>query len=310
MTKIERVNTILAGEKPDRAPVSLWYHFGSQFLPGEKFAEIVLSFYRYYDFDWLKVMNDYFYPMPQGVYELKTREDLKLLKPFTVEDSVWNEQLKALRIINSELKGEVYFCDTVFDPYQELQRSPVGEHLPYLMKSEPDALLDALSVVTDNVIEYAKKSLEAGSAGIFLSVLASGDQLGREDFLKFDKPFAMRVFEAVKDMGIMNTAHIHGHNIYVEDILDFPVSILSWEDRVPGNPSLSEMKTMFDGCVMGGIDNTRMTRKTPAYLMNNVREGIAMGGDSRFFLANGCSSPGHMDPFSITAIVNTAQNKL
>lgn len=156
MTKIERINTVLSGDKPDRAPVSLWYHFGSQFLPGEKFAEIVLSYYRYYGFDWLKVMNDYFYPIPEGVYELKTGKELALIKPFSIEDSVWNEQLKALRIIYSELKDEVYFCDTVFDPYQELQRSPVGEHLPYLMKEEPDALLNALSIVTDNVIEYAK----------------------------------------------------------------------------------------------------------------------------------------------------------
>lgn len=310
MTKIERIDTVLNGNRPDRVPVSLWYHFGSQFLPGERFAELVLSYYRYYDFDWLKVMNDYFYPMPKGLYELKTKEDLKLLKPFDIKNSEWNEQLKALNIINSELDGKAYFCDTVFDPYQELQRSPVGEHLPGLMKEEPEAVLEALSIVTENVIEYAKMSLEAGSSGIFLSVLASSDQMDREDFLKFEKPFAMRVFDAVKDLGTMNTAHIHGHSIYADDILDFPVSIISWEDRVSGNPYLAEMKEKFKGCVMGGIDNTSMTRKTPAYLINNTREGMKMGGDSRFFLANGCSSPGHMDPFSITAIVDTAKGKI
>jgi len=308
LSKIERINTVLKGDKPDRAPVSLWYHFGSQFLPGEKYADIVLDFYRSYDFDWLKVMNDYFYPMPEGMDALKSKADLKLLKPFEIESSPWNQQLKALKKINAELKGEVYFCDTIFDPYQELQKSPVGEYMPMLMEEEPGALLEALSVVTDNVIAYAKKSLEAGSAGIFLSVLASSDQMSRENFLKFEKPFAMKVFEAVKDLGIMNTAHIHGHNIYTDDILDFPVSILSWEDRVSGNPSLSEMKDKFKGSVMGGIDNTIMTRKTAEYLMKNTREGIKMGGDSRFFLANGCSIPGWMDPDSITAIVNSAKN--
>ena len=310
MTKIERIDTVLNGDKPDRAPVSLWYHFGSQFLSGRKFAEIVLSYYNHYDFDWLKVMNDYFYPMPKDLYELKSKKDLELLKPFDIKDSEWNEQLTALKLVRAELDGKAYFCDTIFDPYQELQRSPVGEHLPSLMNEEPDALLEALSIVTDNVIEYAKESLRSGSAGIFLSVLASSDQISRENFLKFEKPFAMRVFDAVKDQGIMNTAHIHGHNIYTEDILDFPVSVLSWEDRVTGNPSMAEMKERFKGCVMGGIDNTSMTRKTPAYLINNTREGLEMGGDSRFFIANGCSSPGHMDPFSITAIVDTAKGNL
>ena len=79
MTKIERIENVLNGDKPDRAPVSLWYHFGSQFLPGSKYAEIVLSYYKYYDFDWLKVMNDYFYPMPKNMYELKSKKDLELI---------------------------------------------------------------------------------------------------------------------------------------------------------------------------------------------------------------------------------------
>jgi uroporphyrinogen decarboxylase len=309
MNKLERVDAVLAGKIPDRIPVSLWYHFGSQFLPGEKYADLVLDFYRTFKFDWLKVMNDYFYPMPEGMLELKSKEDLKLIRPFDIEKSAWGEQLKAIKILHEKLAKEVYFCDTVFDPYQELQKSLVGEHMPRLMKEEPEALLAALDVVTENVIAYAKKSLAAGSSGIFLSVLASEDQLPREDYLRFDKPFAMRVFEAVKGLGKMNTAHIHGHKIYTNDVLDFPVSVLSWEDRVPTNPSLAEVKRLFPGCVMGGIDNRLMTRKTPAFLARGVREGLALGGEGRFFLANGCSIPGWMDHDGIHAMVAEAQGK-
>lgn len=307
MNKRERVETVLRGDAPDRAPMSCWYHFGHQFLPGEKFAELVCAFFDYYDFDWLKVMNDYFYPMPPGMTEVKSANDLRKLAPFEIERSPLNEQLKALRLIREHLAGRAYFVDTVFDPYQTLQRSPAGQRLPVLIEEHPQAVLDALEVVTENLIAYAQKSLAAGAAGIFVSVLGSKEQMTREDFLRFEKPFAMRLLEAVKDDGPMNTLHAHGHHIDVEHVLDFPVNIISWEDRVPGNPSLQEMKARFPGCVMGGIANTVMTRHTPEYLMNMVREGMEMGGASRFFLANGCSIPGWMDPFALKTMVEVAQ---
>ncbi len=307
MKKLERVNTVLRGDSPDRAPMSCWYHFGHQFLPGEKFAELACAFFDYYDFDWLKVMNDYFYPMPKEMTALKSAADLKKLTPFEIEQSPLNEQLKALRLIQHHLADRAYFVDTVFDPYQALQRSPVGQHLPVLIEEQPQAVLDALDVVTENLIAYAKKSLAAGSAGIFVSILASKEQMTRDDFLRFVKPFAMRLFEAVKDDGPMNTLHVHGHHIDTDNVLDFPVNIISWEDRVPDNPSLQEMKDRFPGCVMGGIDNTIVTRHTPEYLMNMVREGMAMGGTTRFFLANGCSIPGSMSPFALKCMVEVAQ---
>ena len=310
MNKIERIDAVLAGKQPDRAPISCWYHFGLQYLPGEKFSDIVLSFFEHYDFDWLKVMNDYFYPQPEGTIALKTAEDLKAIKIFDIDNSPFKQQLIAIEKISKALEGKAYFCDTIFDPYQALQKSPVGEHLPRLMKEEPDAVLEALDIVSENIIAYAKRTLSAGTHGIFMSVLAGTDQMSREDFLKFEKPFAMKVFQAVKDMGAMNTAHLHGKNVDITNCLDFPVSVFSWEDRLDGNLSLKEMKAQWPGCVMGGLDNTIMTRRTPEFLMEHTREGMKLGGDSRFFLANGCSTPGHMDPLALKAMVDVAQGKL
>lgn len=119
----------------------------------------------------------------------------------------------------------------------------------------------------------------------------------------------MKVFAAVKEMGPMNTAHLHGKHIDIDECLDFPVAVLSWEDRQVGNPSLQEVKRKWSGAVMGGIDNTIMTRRTPEFLMKHTLEGIEMGGKSRFFLANGCSSPAEMDTYALKAIVDVAQQR-
>ncbi len=308
MTKIERIDTTLQGGEVDHPPVSLWYHFGIQHGNGDAFARTCLEFFEYYDLDWLKVMNDYFYPLPEGMEAIRSRKDLQKIAPFDVASSEWRHQLKALHIIGKTLENRAYFLDTVFDPWQTLRRNLAGENLPELMETEAETLLRALDIVTDNLIAYSKLSLAQGAAGIFLSVPASAEIMNRDQFLRFCKPFAVKLLSAVQDLGKMNTAHIHGKQLFFQDILDLPVQVLSWYDRHPDCPSLQEAKVKFHGCVMGGIDQEIVSRRTRAFLKEHVREGVEMGGGSRFFLAGGCSIDTWVDPGSIRAIVAAARS--
>ncbi|HDG98309.1 MAG TPA: hypothetical protein ENG73_09100, partial [Desulfobacterales bacterium] len=304
---IERVDRVLDGKDVDYPPLSLWYHFGVQHGSGEQFAKISLEYFRFYDLDFLKVMNDYFYPPPNGLDAVRTREDLERITPFDVEDSPWQQQFKALEILNRELQGKAYFIDTVFDPWQSLRRNMAGENINELMETEPGATLEALDIIAENLIAYCKKSLALGSAGIFMSIPAARELITHENFLKFVKPFAMKVLQAISGMASMNTAHIHGENLYFEDVLDFPVNVFSWWDRGPNGPSLEWVKKATRACVMGGINQKIVARTTPAFLKKHVREALEMGGKSRFFLANGCSIDSWTYPGSILAIVKTAR---
>src|SRR3990170_7619265 len=126
MDRIERVDRVLRGEAVDRPPLSLWYHFGVQHAGGERLASLALEVFRHYGFDLLKVMNDYFYPMPEGIEAVRSASDLRRVVRFDVERSPWREQLAALGILSDELGGEGYFLDTVFDPRQTLRGSPPG----------------------------------------------------------------------------------------------------------------------------------------------------------------------------------------
>ncbi len=307
MNKIERVDRVLEGREVDYPPLSLWYHFGVQHGSGEKFAAIVLEYFHFYDFDFLKVMNDYFYPPPAGLEAVKSAADLRRITPFEVEKSEWRQQFRALEIIAEELKDNAYFIDTVFDPWQSLRRNMAGENINDLMVNEPGAMLAALDVIADNLIAYCKKSLAIGSAGIFMSVPAARELVAHDLFLKFVKPPAMKVFQAIAGLGKMNTAHIHGEDLYFEDVLDFPVSIFNWWDRSSKGPSMQWVKQRSPACVMGGIDQKIVARTTPAFLKNHVRQGVELGGKTRFFLANGCSIDSWGYPGSLQAIVSAAR---
>ena len=100
MKKKELVDRVLKGESVAHPPVSMWYHFGVQHGGGEQFAKITLGYFEHYDFDFLKVMNDYFYPVPPGLTAINNAKDLQRLVRFKPEETSWAQQFKALEIIN------------------------------------------------------------------------------------------------------------------------------------------------------------------------------------------------------------------
>jgi uroporphyrinogen decarboxylase len=307
MNKTERVDRVLSGQTVDRPPLSFWYHFGVQHGGGEAFAKIALDTFFHYDFDFLKVMNDYFYPVPPGITAIKTGADLRRLERFDPPDTDWREQYKALEIIREALAGKAYFLDTVFDPWQSLNRCLAAENMRHLMDRESEALLDALDIVADNLIAYCRKSLELGAAGIFFSIPAGSEIIGRQDFLTFVKPFARKVLEAIRGSGPMTTLHVHGKDLYFDDVLDLPAPVFNWWDRGPGGPSLRSVLAKISGCVMGGIDQTIVARRTRAFLKEHTREAMDLGGDRRFLLANGCSIDTWVYPGAIKAIIDTVR---
>ncbi len=307
MNKIELVNKVLAGEQVEHPPISMWYHFGTQHAGGEQFARTTLDFFNYYDFDFLKVMNDYFYQPPEGIDAVQSKSDLERLTRFDVSNSPWCEQFKAIEIIAKELKGKAYFIDTVFDAWQSLNRNIAAENMKTLMTDDPQALLRALDIVSDNLIEYCKKVLGLGAAGIFLSIPAGSEIVTREEFITFVKPFAKKVLDAVHPLAVMNTLHVHGKNLFFEDTLDLPAHVFNWWDRGPSGPTLGWVRERIPGCVMGGIDQTIVARRTRAFLKSHVEQGLELGGDRRFFLANGCTIDSWVYPGALQTIVQTAR---
>lgn len=307
MNKMELVDRVLSGEKVERPPVSMWYHFGNQHGSGEQFARTTLDFFDYYGFDFLKVMNDYFYQPPDGIDAIRTAKDLERLTRFDVSQSLWQEQFKAIGLIGGELKGKARFIDTVFDAWQSINRNLAAENMKQLMIDAPDALLAALDRVSDNLIDYAKTVIGRGASGIFLSIPAGSEIVTREEFLTFVKPFARKVLEATNPLAKMNTLHVHGKELFFEEALDLPAPVFNWWDRGPAGPSLQWVKDRIPGCVMGGIDQTIVARRTRAFLKEHVREGIELGGDRRFFLANGCTIDSWVYPGALQTIVETAR---
>jgi uroporphyrinogen decarboxylase len=300
MNKAERVRAALGGKPVDRPPFSIWYHFGNQHASSERTAQAHLEFYDYYDLDFLKVMNDYDYPMPPGMETMESAEDLKRLQAFNIERSPLGNQLRALEYIAKGLRGIALFVDTLFNAWNTIRRNLVKEALPRLMADHPHELTDALKVINQNLIRYALASLGRGSAGIFFSVPASAEFITPEQYERFMRPFDLEFLNAVKGKGEMNILHAHGEKLYLDRLLDYPVQAISWAD-LNGGPSISAMRRKTSLTLMGGIDHVKFAYNSAKVIRRQVAEARAQGGATKFILAPGCSVPTYSFPPLIKA---------
>jgi uroporphyrinogen decarboxylase len=295
VNKVERVRATLAGRPVDRAPFAVWYHFGNQHAPAERAAQVHLEFFEHYDLDLLKLMNDYDYPMPDGLEVIASAEDLGRLRPFDPVQTPLGTQLQTVELLAAALRDRALFVDTVFNAWNTLKRNLVREAMPALMAEQPRSVEAALKVVNDNLIRYAQASLSRGAAGIFLSVPATAESLTLEQYERFMRPFDLAFLEAIAGRGECHVLHAHGERLYLDRLLDYPVHALSWAD-LNGGPAVAEARLRTSLTLMTGLDHVKFAESSAALVREGVRRALAAGGPTRFILAPGCSVPTYTYP--------------
>ena len=309
MTKIERLRNTLAGKAVDRPPFSVWYHFGTQHASPERTAQVHLEFFEAYDLDFLKVMNDYDYPMPKGLEVMATPVDLERITPLDIPQTPLGNQLRALEIISKALHGKALFVDTVFNAWNTLRRNLVKEAMPRLMAECPQALKTALKVVNDNLIQYALGSLERGTAGIFFSVPATGESVTREQYEQFMRPFDLEFLKGIQGKGEFHILHAHGEKLYFDRLLDYPVQAISWAD-LNGGPSIVEARRRTPLTLMAGLDHVKFPYVSVRVIGEQVKTALTLAGDKKFILAPGCSLPTYSFPSLIKAARDAARAQI
>jgi uroporphyrinogen decarboxylase len=300
VNKIERVRAALAGRPVDRAPFTVWYHFGTQHAPAERAAQVHLEFFDHYDLDLLKLMNDYDYPMPAGMEVIASAADLAKLQPFDPAKTPLGTQLQTVEIVARALRDRALFVDTVFDAWNTLKRNLVREAMPALMAEQPKALEAALGIVNDNLIRYAQASLARGAPGIFLSVPATAESLTLDQYERFMRPFDLQLLQAIAGRGECHVLHAHGERLYLDRLLDYPVHALSWAD-LNGGPAIAQMRRRSALTLMAGLDHVKLVESSAGLVRGQVRRALAEAGPSRFILAPGCSLPTYAYPPLIRA---------
>jgi uroporphyrinogen decarboxylase len=233
-------------------------------------------------------MNDYSYPMPDGVETLRDPGDLARLGPLDLQRTPLGQQLEVVRIAARALRGRALVVDTVFNAWNTLRRNVVKDAMGPLMREHPAALERALGVVNENLTRYARASLDAGAAGIFLSAPATEESLDRDQFERFMRPYDLALLAAIRDRGECHILHAHGNRLHWSRLLDYPVHAISWADR-QGGPALAAARRDTRLALVGGIDHTTFADLSAAALRAQIASAVADAGRERLLLAPGCA---------------------
>jgi len=273
----DRINRVIEGKTPDRAPYTFWHHFKDEKYPGAKHAQFTLEYQQRYALDLVKVMSDYPFPKPAGAWH-----EVKVTRtPF-------RQQLEALELVRDGLNGQKHFVETIFCPWNVATKLSSEAEVKRLMEEKPQALLDALEAIGKSLALHAVAAIDAGASGIFLAIdNARKGVLTLEQYRKFSEPFDRMILTAVKDAPL-NTLHLHGDEVYLEEFWrDWNASVINFS--VPGNVPLRQARKKFKGILMGGLDHNRVLTAAPQEV--DLMMVDARVAEPRWICAPGCSVP-------------------
>lgn len=308
MNHRQRLEACISGEPVDRIPVSLWRHFPVDDQDPVTLARSVLLFQQIYDFDFVKLtpassycVKDYgtrdsWKGNPEGTreyvgYPVKDPtdwENLRILDPTT--DNL-GRQLECLRLVKQGLSEDTPLIQTIFDPLSQAKNLVGREALLVHMRQNPEQLLAGLERLMLSTLDFIAKCIQIGIDGIFFAIQhAQASLLSIDELKRFVLPFDEQILESVSSLWF-NVAHLHGKDLYFDQVSTKNVAVLNWHDRETP-PNLREAKFKFNGAVCGGLRQWEsLVFGSPADVTSEADDAIEQTGGNRFILGTGCVLP-------------------
>jgi len=307
-THKERLMACIGGEKMERPPVALWRHFPVDDQTPEGLALATIHFQQTYDFDFVKVtpsssfclrdwgVQDKWLGSTEGVRDYTTRPvqqplDWFKLKPLDPRQGWLGKQLECLRLIKHALGNEVPIIQTIFSPLSQAKNLAGSEQLIVHIRRYPEAVQNALQIITETTRRFVAACAECGIDGIFYAVQhAQYSLLSDKEYLQWGAACDKIILEEAGHFWL-NVLHLHGSEVMFKLFTDYPVQVLNWHDQET-QPSLAEAQQHFKGVVCGGLRQWKtMALGTPEDVAAEAKAAIEATQGQRFILGTGCVTP-------------------
>jgi uroporphyrinogen decarboxylase len=320
------VKAALEGRKLDRPPAGAWGHTYREEWDAERLAEVTVDRARRLGWDFVKFQpratffaeafgNRYHgsgHRLRGPILEEAVVPDLQAWSRLELVDpGVLDEQARALGLVVRELGENVPVIQTVFSPVS------VGDYLVGRdkrrlireLRNNPEVVLPALEKVQNALIDFSRKSVEAGAAGIFYAIsgFATPNAMPVDVYDSLLFPIDLRVTEAFPAAAWFNVVHLCGSRVNMDVARRLPVDAVSYSVHNAGNPSLAEARRLTGKAVMGGLEQRGALVGGPqAAIEEQVRQAIAETGGEHLLLAPGCSVPPRAREANLAAMMRAA----
>lgn len=305
MNKKERIYAAVRGEKTDRLPYAIWTHLPGIDMDPERLADETYKFFKTYDTDLIKTMNNGMYAIEDfgceidysqiekgGVAKListpiNSLDDFKKIKALDINEcKAIQRELYMLKLLLEKTKDEkVPVIFTVFSPFTTINKLCGNRILDYIKTGETKVIHEALKAITDLTVKLVKKVNVSGADGIFFaSQMSSYDVTDEKTFREFGEFYDRQVLKT--STGMCDTIHCHGTSIMFDILKDYPVDIFNWH-AWESLPSLEEAKATGK-CIMGGLDRRDITDRNFDKIRFQIEECLKTFEKKKHILAPGC----------------------
>ena len=306
----------------DRPPVGAWGHAYRQEWSPVELAAVTVERARRFGWDFVKFQPraSCFAEAFGSVYQ-PAGHSLRapiLIKPAVPDLESWasvgvvdrkalDDQVESLALVVRELGPEVPVIQTVFSPITvggylvgKSQSRVVRE-----LRQQPEVVRPALDTIAEALVDFSRRSIEAGAAGIFYAVSGyAGRKVMSEDaYRDMVLPHDRAVLEALPTSAWFNVVHLCGSNLNFGLARDLPAQAVSWSIHNQGNPSLAEGQRIAGRAVMGGLSQrATLVFGPPARIADEARAAIRETGGRGLLIAPGCSVPPRVREVNLEAM--------
>ena len=305
MNKKERIYAAVRGEETDRLPYAIWTHLPGIDMDPERLADETYKFFKTYDTDLIKTMNNGMYAIEDfgceidysqiekgGVAKLvstpiNSLDDFRKIKALDIDEcKAIQRELYMLKLLLEKTKDDnVPVIFTVFSPFTTINKLCGNRILDYIKTGETKVIHEALKAITDLTVKLVKKVNVSGADGIFFaSQMSSYDVTDEKTFREFGEFYDRQVLKT--STGMCDTIHCHGTNIMFDILKDYPVDIFNWH-AWESLPSLEEAKATGK-CIMGGLDRRDITERNFDKIRFQIQECLKTFEKKKHILAPGC----------------------
>jgi uroporphyrinogen decarboxylase len=319
----ERVEAALAMGVADRPPVGAWGHTYKEEWSPETLAAVTVERARQFGWDFVKfqprastfaeAFGSVYKPaghrlkgpvmVSAAVPDLEAWRTVKL-----ANRKAFDDQIESIGMVARELGPDVPVIQTVFSPLTvagylvgKSQSRVVRE-----LRKHPELVGPALDTIAGGLVEFSRRSVEAGAAGIFYAIsgYASKNAMPEAVYRDLVLPHDLQVLTELPRDAWFNVVHLCGSHLHFTLTRDLPAQVVSWSIHNQGNPSLAEGRRVSGRAVMGGLgQRASLLYGPPPEVEAEARRAVAETGGRGLLLAPGCSVPPRAKDINLAAMV-------
>ncbi len=305
MNKTERIRAAIAGEKVDTIPYGLWSHVPGIDLDPVLNSEKTYEFYKKYDLDFIKTMNNGMYSIEDfgctidysevargGVSKITSTpihsaEDWEKICEVSIDQGALKREQEYLRLVLEKVKGEnVPVIFTVFSPITTANKLCGGKVLEYIAEGAGQQVHKALEEITKTTCRLVRRVMDMGADGVFFaSQMSSYAVTDEEVYREYGMPYDVSVLQA--STGWFNVLHCHGSEIMFNLLREYPVQVFNWH-AWETLPTVEEACLYTGKCLMGGIERMDITNRRRNQVRHQIFETVKATKGRKLILTPGC----------------------